>query len=295
MGWLDANILSMLNGLALAALLFLIAVGLSLVFGTMDVLNLAHGAIALSGAYVGVALLDPGDGIGQFVVAMLVATLVGLVAGLLLTWLTRGIRDHLRQALLTLGLALVGADILRQIFGADVESVSPPLGLDSSVEVLGKTYPVYRLAVIGISLLIGIALYVVLERTQMGAVVRATVADRTMVEAIGVRSGLVLAGVFAVGAGLAGLGGLLAAPILGAQPGLDNTVLLLALVVVVVGGLGSIRGALLGAVLVGEVQTLGVALLPGQASFLLFGAMALVLLLKPAGLLPSPHAVPAAP
>ena len=291
MGWLDANILSMLNGLALAALLFLIAVGLSLVFGTMDVLNLAHGAIALAGAYVGVVLLQPGDGLGRFVLAMVVATLVGVVAGLLLTWLTRGIRDHLRQALLTLGLALVAADLLRQLFGADVESVSPPVGLDGSVEILGKTYPVYRLAVIGISVVIGIVLYVVLERTQIGAVVRATVADRTMVEAIGIRSGLVLAGVFAVGAGLAGLGGLLAAPVLGAQPGLDNTILLLALVVVVVGGLGSIRGALLGAVLVGEVQTLGVALLPEQASFLLFGAMALVLLLKPDGLLPSPHAV----
>jgi len=290
-GWLDANILSMLNGLALAALLFLIAVGLSLVFGTMDVLNLAHGAIALAGAYVGVVLLQPGDGLGRFVLAMVVATLVGVVAGLLLTWLTRGIRDHLRQALLTLGLALVAADLLRQLFGADVESVSPPVGLDGSVEILGKTYPVYRLAVIGISVVIGIVLYVVLERTQVGAVVRATVADRTMVEAIGIRSGLVLAGVFAVGAGLAGLGGLLAAPVLGAQPGLDNTILLLALVVVVVGGLGSIRGALLGAVLVGEVQTLGVALLPEQASFLLFGAMALVLLLKPDGLLPSPHAV----
>jgi branched-chain amino acid transport system permease protein len=291
MGWLDANILSVLNGLALAALLFLIAVGLSLVFGTMDVLNLSHGAIALAGAYVGVALLDPGDGFVQFALAMVVATFIGVAAGLLLTWLTRGVRDHLKQALLTLGLALVGTDLLRQFFGADVESVPPPLGLDGSVEILDKTYPVYRLAVIGISLVIGIVLYVVLERTQTGAVVRATVADRAMVEAIGIRSSVVLAGVFAVGAGLAGLGGLLAAPVLGAQPGLDNTVLLLALVVVVVGGLGSIRGAVLGAVLVGEVQTLGVALLPEQASFLLFGAMALVLLLKPAGLLPSPHAV----
>lgn len=290
MGWLDANLLNVLNGLALAGLLFLIAVGLSLVFGTMNVLNLAHGAIALTGAYVGVGMLDVGDGLVAFLLAGLVATVVGVVVGLVLTMMTRGIRDHLREALLTLGLALVAADLLSEVFGADVESVPPPRGLDRSVEVLGMTYPSYRLAVIVVSLVIGIGIYVLVERTKVGALVRATVADRTMVEAMGVRSGWVLAGVFAVGAGLASLGGMLAAPVLGAQPGLDNTILLLALVVVVVGGLGSIRGVVLGALLVGEVQTLGVAMFPEQASFLLFGAMALVLLVKPAGLLPASYA-----
>lgn len=293
MGWLDANLLSILNGLALAALLFLIAVGLSLVFGTMDVLNLAHGVVSLLGAYVGVALLEPGAGPGTFLVALLAAAAIGLVLGAGLALLTGGVRDHLRQALLTLGIALIAGDLLRQVFGADVETVPAPLGLDGSVEVLGQTYPVYRLFVIGVSIVIGLMLYLVLERTQLGALVRATVADRTMVETLGVRSNLILGGVFAVGAGLAALGGMLAGPVLGAQPGLDDTVLLLALVVVVVGGLGSIRGAVLGAVLVGEVQTLGVALLPELASFLLFGAMGLVLLLKPAGLLPARHGIAA--
>lgn len=289
MGWLDANLLSILNGLAMAALLFLIAVGLSLVFGTMDVLNLAHGAVSLAGAYIGVALLGPGAGAGQFVVAVLAATGVGLALGAGLAVLTGRVRDHLRQALLTLGVAMISADLLTQLFGADVQSMRAPLGLDGSVQILGKTYPVYRLFVIIVSVVIGVVLYVVLERTQLGALVRATVADRGMVETIGVRSQLVLGGVFAMGAALAALGGMLAGPVLGAQAGLDDTVLLLALVVVVVGGLGSIRGAVLGAILVGEVQTLGVALLPGQASFLLFGAMALVLLAKPAGLLPPRH------
>ena len=287
MDWLDANLLSILNGLALAALLFLIAVGLSLVFGTMDVLNLAHGAVSLTGAYIGVALLEPDAGAGQFVVAILAAAAVGLALGGALALLTGGVRDHLRQALLTLGIAMIAGDILRQLFGADVQSVPTPNGLAGSVDVLGKSYPVYRLVVIGLSIVIGVVLYVVLERTQVGALVRATVADRGMVETLGVRSNVVLAGVFAVGAALASVGGLLAGPVLGAQPGLDNTILLLALVVVVVGGLGSIRGAVLGAVLVGEVQTLGVALFPAYASFLLFGAMALVLLLKPGGLLPA--------
>src|SRR5690606_7865836 len=129
--------------------------------------------------------------------------------------------------------------------------------LDGSVDIFGKTYPLYRLFVIGVGVVIGVILYVVLERTQLGALVRATVADRGMVETLGVRSNLVMGGVFAVGAALASLGGVLAGPVLGARPGLDNTVLLLALVVVVVGGLGSIRGAVLGAILVGEVQTLG--------------------------------------
>jgi branched-subunit amino acid ABC-type transport system permease component len=289
MGWLDANLISILNGFALAALLFMIAVGLSLVFGTMDVLNLAHGTLSLTGAYVGVALLDPGVGIGMFVAAMLAAAALGLVLGALLAAMTSVVSSHLRQALLTLGIALVAGDVLRQIFGADVESVPPPIGLDGSVDVFGHQYPVYRVAVVGVAAVIAVTLYVVLERTRAGAIVRATVADRGMVEALGIRSNLVLGVVFGVGAALAALGGMLAGPVLGAQPGLDNTVLLLALVVVVVGGLGSIRGALLGALLVGQIQTLGVSLLPDQASFLLFGAMALVLLLRPQGLLPARH------
>jgi len=286
MGWFDANLVSILNGLALGGLLFLIAVGLSLVFGTMDVLNLAHGAVSLAGAYIGVAVLNPSAGFGDFVVALFMAASLGLVLGAGLAAMTRMVSGHLRQALLTLGIALVAGDVLREIFGADVESVPAPVGLDGSIDILGKTYPVYRLVVIGVAAVIALVLYLLLDRTQLGALVRATVADRGMVEALGVRSDLVLASVFALGAALAAVGGLLAAPVLGAAPGLDDTILLLALVVVVVGGLGSVRGALLGALLVGQIQTLGVSLLPDYASFLLFGAMALVLLIRPRGLFP---------
>ena len=285
--WLDANALNLLNGVALAAVLFLIAVGLSLVFGTMSVLNLAHGAVSLTGAYVGVALLDAEATTTNFLAAVLAAAAIGLVCGIALAAMTSSVSDHLRQALLTLGVALIAGDVLREIFGADVKSVPAPSGLDGSIDVFGDQYPTYRLAVIAISSVIAALLYVVLERTRLGAIVRATVADRNMVEAIGIRTRLVMAGVFGAGAALAAVGGVLAGPILGAQPGLDNTILLLALVVVVVGGLGSLRGALLGALLVGELQTLGVALLSDYASFLLFGAMALVLLVRPRGLLPS--------
>lgn len=287
LSWLDANTASLLNGLALAAVLFLIAVGLSLVFGTMNVLNLAHGAVSLTGAYMGVALLGGAPSLAGFFVAVLAAAAIGLVLGTVLATMTSSVDDHLRQALLTLGIALIAGDVLREVFGADVESVAAPAGLDGTVDVMGSPYPVYRLVIIAISAAIAGVLYLVLERTRVGAIVRATVADRAMVEAIGVRTNLVLGGVFGAGAALAAVGGLLAAPVLGAQPGLDDTVLLLALVVVVIGGLGSLRGALVGAVLVGQVQTLGVALASEFASFMLFGAMALVLLIRPRGLLPA--------
>ena len=287
LSWLDANALTMINGVALAAVLFLIAVGLSLIFGTMNVLNLAHGAVSLTGAYIGVALLGGSTTMPNFIVAVLAAAAVGLVIGGVLAVMTSSVKDHLRQALLTLGVALIAGDVLREIFGADVESVPAPAGLDGAVSILGRQYPLYRLSIIAVSAAIAILLYLVLERTRVGAMVRATVADRAMVEAIGIRTNLVLGGVFGVGAALASIGGLLAAPILGAQPGLDDTVLLLGLVVVVVGGLGSLKGALVGALLVGQLQTLGVALLSEYASFLLFGAMALVLLTRPRGLLPA--------
>lgn len=285
--WLDANAITIVNGVALAALLFLIAVGLSLVFGTMDVLNLAHGSIALSGAYIGVGLMGVGATIWHLGLAIAAAAALGLGAGLMLSTMTSKISDHLRQALLTLGIALIAGDILRELFGSDVQSVGPPSELASSVKVFGDPYPVYRLVMIAVGAFVALALYLLLERTKAGAVIRATVADRPMVESMGLRTDVILGGVFAGGAALAAIGGLLAAPILGAQPGLDDTVLLLALVVVVTGGLGSVRGALLGALVVGQAQTLGVALFPEYAPFLLFAAMAAVLLVRPRGLLPA--------
>lgn len=285
--WLDANTVTLLNGLALAAVLFIIAVGLSLVFGTMDVLNLAHGAVSLTGAYVGVTMLGGQASLATFLAAILTAAAMGLVIGGVLAAMTWSVGDHLRQALLTLGVALIAGDVLREVFGSDVQSVAAPAVLSGSVEVMGNPYPVYRLAMVVVGVVVALVLYLVLERTRAGTVVRATVADRAMVEAIGIRTRLVLASVFGAGAALAAVGGLMAAPVLGAQPGLDLTVLLLALVVVVIGGLGSLRGALLGAVLVGQVQTLGVVMFSEFTSFLLFGAMAAVLLLRPAGLLPA--------
>ncbi|MGP3963979.1 branched-chain amino acid ABC transporter permease [Nonomuraea sp. 3N208] len=288
---MTGHLVSVLNGLAMGSLLFAIALGLSLVFGMMDVLNLAHGAVYLVGAYVAVALVADGASLAAFVLAVLLAAVLGAVLGGVLAGLTRATPHHLDQALLTLGVSLVVAETLSVLFGNDVHSIAAPAVAGGSVVVFGETYPVYRLLVIGFGVVLAVAVYVLVERSVLGSVIRATVADRGMVSALGINTGRVLVGVFAAGAALAAVGGVLAGPILGAQPGLDEKVLLLALVVVVIGGLGSVRGALLGAILIGQVQALGTSLLPEYASFLIFAAMGLVLLLRPAGLLPARGAV----
>jgi branched-subunit amino acid ABC-type transport system permease component len=283
-------LVSVLNGFAIGFLLFILAVGLSIVFGMMDVLNLAHGALFLGGAYLGAAFAGSWGG---FLAALGLAAVGGLAAGALLSLMTEPLRrrSHLDQALLTLGVAFVVAELLIIAFGDDPLSVSAPPALDGSVSVLGATYPAYRLVLIGVGAVLALAVYLVVERTRVGALVRATVADREMVATLGIDNRLVKAAVFAVGSLLAATAGVLGGPIYGARPGLDATVLILALVVVVIGGLGSVRGALVGALIIGQVDTLGRVLLPQFASFVLFGALALVLVLRPRGLFGSPASV----
>ena len=276
-------VVSLLNGFAIGFLLFVLAVGLSLVFGMMDVLNLAHGALFLGGAYLGAALSGSWGG---FLAALAIAAVAGAVAGGVLSLMTEPLRNrsHLDQALLTLGIALVVAEVLIMVFGDDPLAVDAPPGLDGSVTVLGAIYPTYRLAIIGIGAVLALVVWLVVERTRVGALVRATVADREMVAALGVDNRLVKVAVFAVGSLLATTAGVLGGPIYGARPGLDAVVLILALVVVVIGGLGSVRGALVGALLIGQVDTLGRVLLPDLASFILFAALAIVLVVRPQGI-----------
>jgi branched-subunit amino acid ABC-type transport system permease component len=282
--WLDANFVSMIDGVAYGLLLFTLAVGLSLVFGMMDVLNLAHGVLYLLGAYVAYALSD-GSWVG-FGLALVTGLAVGLLAGSGLAAMTQPLagRGHLDQALLTLGVAFVVADLLFAYFGSEVLPTQAPGALQESTSLLGHSYPVYRLVFIGVAGALAVLVYVMFERSTLGALVRATVADRDMVRAMGVDTRKVMYGVFAFGAGLAALGGVLGAPILAPGPGVDESVLVLSLVVVVIGGLGSVRGALLGGLLIGQVQTLGVALMPTYSPFLLFGAMLAVLAWRPGGL-----------
>lgn len=294
MGWLSENADVILNGVATGLLLFMMAVGLTVVFGLLNVLNLAHGAFFLTGSYIGYRVAGEATATWQsFGLALLVAVAVGAVLGVGLMFLMRPLakRGHLDQALLTLGLALVISELLLEIFGRDDRAVAAPEALAGSTEIFGATYPVYRLAVIVVGAVVALGVWYLLERTPAGAVVRATVADREMVEAVGIDVHRVTTLTFALATVLAVVGGALAGPVKGAASGLDDEILLLALVVIVIGGLGSVVGTLVGSLIIGLVQNLGVVLAPELASFLLFGAMVLIISFRPQGLFPSTAAV----
>lgn len=278
--------LTLLNGLAFGMLLFLMAAGLSLIFGMMDVLNLAHGSFYMIGGYIGLTVI--GETHNFLLGALAAALAMGLLGlaieqGLLKHLLGRG---HLDQVLLTLGLVFIFGDVVQGIWGAYVQSIPAPELLDFSVvlPVIGRRYPVYRLFVILLGAGLGAALWYFLERTRLGSIIRAGVADRQMVEALGINVRLVFAFVFVLGAALAGLAGVISGPILGLFPGVDGTILILTLIVVVVGGMGTLRGAFWGALLVGVADSLGTVVFPEFAVALTFVIMAVVLLWRPSGL-----------
>src|SRR5437660_2801224 len=274
-----------LNGLSFGALLFILASGLSLVFGMMDVVNLAHGAFYMLGAYVALSVVQS---TGSFWLAMLAAPLaLGVLGFVLEPLLLRRLRGrHLDQVLLTIGVSLVIVDVIGQVWGREVRSLAAPAGLDGSVAVVGGVYPVYRLFVIGFGAALAAAMAVIYRRTKIGMLIRAGVEDAQMLGALGVDTTRLFAATFATGAALAGLAGVIAAPVFGVQPGMDTDPgLLYSLVVVVVGGLGTLSGAVAGSVLVGPAATFGKVLFPDVALAVIFAIVALVLLLKPTGLL----------
>jgi branched-subunit amino acid ABC-type transport system permease component len=280
----DTFIIQLTNGLVFSLLLFLIAAGLSLIFGLMDVVNLAHGTFYLLGGYVGLTVIRWTD---NFWLALLVTPLVVGSMGLLLeiTLLRRMYRrGHLDQVLFTFGAALIGTDLMRWTWGAFVETVPTPAPLAGQIDVLGIAFPIYRLVMIGLGLVIAAVLWLVIDRTRIGAIIRAGVSDAQMVSAMGINIERVFAGVFAVGSGLAALSGVAAGPIVNVYPGLDFEILILAMVVVVVGGLGTLKGAFWGSLLIGMADTFGKSLLPQFSVFVIFVIMAIVLLVRPAGL-----------
>lgn len=294
MNWFVANSGVILNGAAMGLLLFMMAVGLTVIFGMLDILNLSHGAFFMTGAYIGYRIGGEATATwSSFGLALVTCVVVGAVMGVALMLLTRPLvaRGHMDQALLTLGLALVIGQLLLVVFGKDDHAVASPAQLTRSVRVFGTDYPVYRLAVIVVGALVAAGVWAVLERTLAGAVVRATVSDREMVEASGIDVRKVMLLTFGCSSVLAVAAGLLAGPIEGATSGLGDSILLLALVVIVIGGLGSVLGTLVGALLIGLVQSVGVLLAPELASFMTFGAMVLVLALRPQGLIPAKAAV----
>jgi len=274
---MDAFLVPAVDGLAYGLLLFVVAAGLALAFGVAQTLNLAHGTLYAVGAYAAASLGDGGwPGLALALGAGTVAA-AGLGGAIALAVHPVAQRGLLTQALLTFGIALVGADLLTARFGARDLPVTLPSTVDGSVHVLGHRYPAYRLGLVVVGLALALALHLAVSHTRPGMLVRALTDDRGMVACLGFSPLAVRMAVLAVAGGLAGAAGVLGAPIIGPGPGVADTVLLLSLIVVVLGGLRRVPLILVAALAVGELQTLGVALLPAVAPFLLFAAMAVVL------------------
>ena len=294
----------LLNGLQLGLMLFLLAAGLTLVFGIMDMINLAHGSLYMIGAYVAASVTAAS---GSFVLGIAGAIAgTALVAVALETTLLRRLyrRSHLSQVLATFALILIANEIVRMIWGAQPILANAPAGLAGPVDLGGFRYPAYRLVVIGAGLATALLLYILVTRTRAGMWVRAGAADREMAEVMGVDVRRLFTLVFAIGAALCAVAGALLGPLLAVQVGMGENILILAFVVVTIGGIGSIRGALIGALLVGLVDTAGRAFLPllfraafppavaaeagpAVASMSIYLVMAAVLYFRPSGLFPA--------
>jgi branched-chain amino acid transport system permease protein len=294
----------LLNGLQFGLMLFLLAAGLTLVFGVMDMINLAHGSLYMVGAFVAAWLVAL---TGSFVAGVLGAIALTALFGMLLeTTLLRTLyaRDHLSQVLATFALILILNDGVKMVFGTDLP-LSAPDALAGPVQLLpGLSYPAYRLLILAVGLVIAGLMYVLVAKTRLGALVRAGAANRVMTEAMGIDVKRLFTLVFGIGAGLCAVAGALLGPLLAVQVGMGENILILAFVVIVIGGIGSIRGALVGSILVGCVDTLGRTLLqqlfreflppqwasaagPAIASIAVYVFMAVVLALRPQGLFPA--------
>jgi branched-chain amino acid transport system permease protein len=295
----------LLNGLQYGVMLFLMAAGLTLVFGIMNFINLAHGSLYMVGAYLTVAATD---WTGSYLLGVALGLAGTLVVGMVVEVValrTLYERDHLDQVLATFGLILFFNELVAILWGRAALFASIPPALTGFVELFaGSRYPMYRLAIIGVGLAVALGLWFVVTRTRMGMLVRAGASNRTMVAALGVNIRLLYTFVFGFGAALAGLAGLMAGPIYAVQPGMGELILIQVFVVIVIGGIGSIRGALFGAIVVGIVDTMGRAFLkpllghaisptaaeaagPALASMLIYLLIAVVLALRPEGLFPA--------
>jgi branched-chain amino acid transport system permease protein len=271
------------NGLSYGALLFLLASGLSLIFGVMRVVNLAHGSYFLLGGYVGLSVIWRTQSFGLALLAgALAVALIG--AGMERLFLRRLSGQTLGQVLLTIGFALIFQDLALLLWGGDPYSLPVPTALQGVVTVGALRFPRYRLFIMAVAVVIGAGLWLVLDRTRAGAMIRAAVDDAEMAQGVGIRVPTLSLGVFALGSALAALGGVIGSGFLGVYPGLDLEILPYAFVVVIVGGLGSLPGAMVGSLLVGLLDNFGKALFPELAYFTLFAPMALILALRPTGL-----------
>ncbi len=278
-------LIQLLNSVQYGLLLFMLAAGLTLIFGIMGVVNLAHGSFYMLGAYLAYWL----SGLfGSLTLAIVGGALLAVAFGLALEWLLfRHFyqRDHLDQVLLTFGLIYIFEEMRSMLWGDDVHSVPIPDLLSASIPLTDNlSYPVYRLIISGICILLAVGLYLLISKTRLGMKIRAGAFNRDMAEALGVNIKLIHAIVFALGVGLAAVAGMIAAPVSSVYPNMGSQVLIMCFVVVVIGGIGSVRGALISALLVGLVDTFGKVLLPSMSGMLVYILMAAVLLWKPEGL-----------
>jgi branched-chain amino acid transport system permease protein len=279
-----------LNSLQYGLLLFLVASGLTLIFGIMGVINLAHGSFYMIGAYMAYALAAPVAATfgGGFFAVLAIGIVLSVIFGYVLEWAFYSFlyeRDHLQQVLMTYGLILVFEELRSLIVGDDVYGVKPPDILSGTIPLSDlMTYPVYRLFISGVCIALALGMYFVFTRTRLGMMIRAGSTNREMVQSLGIDIKFLYRVVFAAGVAIAVLAGMVAAPVSSVYPNMGASVLIICFVVVVIGGIGSIRGALLASLLIGFVDTFGKVLLPSAAGVLVYVLMALILLWKPDGL-----------
>jgi branched-chain amino acid transport system permease protein len=276
-------IVQTLNSLALGGLLFLLAAGFSLIFGLLRIANLTHGSMYMLGAYVGVSALRfvPSLTFAVIVSGLTIAVFGGLIERLLLRALAG---NALGQVLVTLGISFIVADFCLMVWGGDPIPIATPTALQKPMIIGGVAFPTYRLVVVGIAIATALGLYLLIERTRLGAMIRAGVDDRQMARAVGIPVSRLFTLVFCLGAALAGAAGVLGGPIMSAYPGLDSDMLPLALIIVMLGGVGSLLGAFIGSFAIGAIYTFGTALLPDLAYVILFLPMIFVIAFRPTGL-----------
>lgn len=276
-------IIQTLNGLSFSMMLFLVAAGFTLIFGLMKIINIAHGSFYLLAAYVGLTVLQATD---NFLLATVASSMAAALVGIAMQslFLRRFHMQELQQVLLTFGFVLIIADVCLWIWGGNPMALPKPSLFRGSIWIGNVVFPSYRLLVILVGVVIAVGLWIFQEKTKFGAIVRAGVDDEEMLRGSGINIQMVFVGVFGLGALLAGIGGMIGGPFVGVFPGADMSILLLAVVVVVIGGVGSLKGAFAGSLFVGLVDNFGKALFPELSLFTLFAPMAIVLAIRPTGI-----------
>lgn len=282
---LSFYLIQALNGIQYGFLLFLVASGLTLIFGVMGIINLAHGSFYMIGAYLAWWLTGiTGNLFTAALLALPLALAVGFAVERICISRLYG-RDHLEQVLLTYGLILIFNEAQRLLWGNDVYGVAVPDWLSGAIRLTEtQTYPIYRLFISGVCIAVGLGLYGIIKKTRLGMTIRAVASGREMAQALGVDANRLFAVVFAMGTGLAALAGIIAAPVEAVYPGIGENILVVSLVIVVIGGIGSIRGAFTGAMLIGLADAFGKTLVPDFASLVVYGVMAAALVWRPHGL-----------